>query len=527
MKRKVYPIEMFFASATLLFIFVMSVLNAHIPFASLGGFLKREVPFSGAVLEIEKHYLEDVFFHDAFIDLNGLYARMVGKRVLNERVLLRNGMLAKSSSKRDMGKYAGEIAGLNDFLSDNGIKFLYAQLPSKIDLSGTLLPEGIESFQNENTDELLGGLAERGVNILDLRQEMSADSLQIEKYFYRTDHHWRPVGAFYAFQRISEELSEIFPERKLDLSYTDLQKWERHSLEHWFLGSHGKRVGRFFAGTDELEWYTPRFPTHMSCAILNHWDIFKGDFSDANIREKYIEKRDYFGYNPYDVYIGGDYSVVKHRNPGAPNDLKVLILKDSFVLPLQAFFSTMFRELDVVDLRHLKAYGAAEYAAANRPDIVIMAYSPTVENGKLYKNMNIASAGALLSMHGRQSLTNGKIDVRVGAKDRKRNSLTIADGKIEGGGWYALYFDDVEILKGETEGVAVGVYDNDAKEFLTCEVFDLDYEKSYGSFRWVFHLPDKARGHDLRLHLYAGLRGRTNNTGILYRGVELVRFTDK
>ena len=43
--------------------------------------------------------------------------------------------------------------------------------------------------------------------------------------------------------------------------------------------------------------------------------------------------------------------MVNHRNLSAHVKARILLLKDSYGLPIQAFLSTLFSEVDVLDLR--------------------------------------------------------------------------------------------------------------------------------------------------------------------------------
>lgn len=140
---------------------------------------------------------------------------------------------------------ADEISNLSDYLSEQGVPFLYVQLPNKEPLSGQVFPVGAASYGNKRADSLLSQLSVEGVKVLDLRPQLIQTPEMTEQYFYKTDHHWNADGAFAAYQEILSCLHESFPEGNIDLTYAQADQWERHSIDDWFLGSHGKRVGFF------------------------------------------------------------------------------------------------------------------------------------------------------------------------------------------------------------------------------------------------------------------------------------------
>ena len=149
----------------------------------------------------------------------------------------------------------------------------------------------MESYANENADELLQMLTAKGVNLLDLRPYLSGTVELIEQNYFVTDHHWNYDGAFTAFQKISERTEELFPGLEMELTYTERSNWKGETLENWFLGSRGKRVGAWFAGTDDFTWYVPAFETNMSCAVPKYRSLYHGTFEKANLREKYITEK--------------------------------------------------------------------------------------------------------------------------------------------------------------------------------------------------------------------------------------------
>ncbi len=383
-KRKIHGRDL----ATLCVLFVMAVYfccNLRLTKTPLKHAVKGEITFGEFTKEVGDAYTSEKFLGKTpFVTVNGLFARAIGQRVCNDVVLLENGMLSLVRERYSMTRQANAIAGLAEDLEQEGIPFLYVQAPYKEDPEDALYPVGVASYANENTDELLEKLQAEQVEILDLRPYLNADVELIEKYYFRTDHHWNFAGAFVAYQQIATRIAELFPDKEVDLTYTQWEQWESHTLENWFLGSRGKRVGPLFAGVDDLTWYTPKFETRMSCAVPKYGNVFTGDFTEANLRTNYLERRNFFKDSAYCLYIGGDYPLVQHRNELPVSDLKLLIVKDSYATPVQAYLSTLFAEIDVIDPRHFTESSVAEYARQTEPDLVLLMMNPSVFGVKEY-----------------------------------------------------------------------------------------------------------------------------------------------
>lgn len=501
--------------AVLALLALLFIANLGVLREPLGKLFRREIDFEGFTDEVEAGYTSDGFTpKNVFVNLNGMFARLTGRRTLNGVVRLGDDMLGETLAELDMTPLADGIAGFSGYLGAREIPFLYLQLPCKESLDGKSLPLGVSSYGNRNADQLLSRLSSAQVETVDLRPLLSRTPEMLEQYFYKTDHHWNSDGAFVAFQELLKRLHESFPESGIDLAYAQPEQWERHSIDDWLLGSWGKRVGIFFGGTDPLIWHTPNFETEMSCAIPKYGWLYRGDFAAANIRAEYIEEKDYFGASAYCVYIGGDYPLVQHRNPGAPSPLKVLLIKDSFSLPLEAYLSTVFQEIDVIDPRQwiFAECSVAEYAERTEPDLVILAMNPSVFENTEYQNFGEET---VISSEGPYTLVTRRDIALEAGEDNDRFEAC----PLEPGTTYRLTFDGADVLAGQTEGVGLRLFDVTTNTILELMTFDLSYCGATDGFRWIFRTPDTQ--DELALLFYAGIYGSTVGNNVVYRNVTL------
>ena len=278
--------------------------NAPLVMQHLNSYFKKEITFEDVKDNITKDFKSDHLWKKYdFVNLYGLLMKLGGKKEINDSVILNNGMLTESASifQGDIQRtnYYEELPAFSDYLESNGSRFLYVAAPCKIDIQGELLPKGLNNKPNMQMDSLLEALNAASVETLDLRRELALNPGQIEKYFYRTDHHWTPDGALIAFQVIMNRLAQ--DDLSIDTSLSNPERWERHAKENWFLGSRGKRTGAWCEGTDSLIWYTPRFQTSMSCIIPHRREYFWGGFTECNIRREDMEIRGFFNLSNYCV----------------------------------------------------------------------------------------------------------------------------------------------------------------------------------------------------------------------------------
>ena len=335
--------------------------------------------FKETVSAVGDELMDQFEAKNLFLDINGFYSRLSGHRWSNERILLNNGYLTHDEVKRvDAASLAEKMSQYNEFLNQNGIEYLYVQAPYKLDLEKTVLPIGFNHNAHENADEMIQTLQKNHVDVLDLRPVLNQDEQALTMYFNKTDHHWNADGAFVGFGLLMEKLNQMFPESGIDIHLASDTMWKRTVYENQFMGSHGKRVGRTFAGVDDLIVYEPAFETEMTSYEHKSKQTLEGSYQQVILHDEYLLKPDYYEENAYYVYLGGNYPMIEHRNSQASSNLKVLLIKDSFALPVQAFLSTVFQEMDVIDARYYSEMTLSEVALANEYDLVIMFINPTV-----------------------------------------------------------------------------------------------------------------------------------------------------
>lgn len=505
--------------AVLGFLAAVMILNFTIFFAPVQAFVRGESSFPQFVQEMQAACTGSTRGKTAFVNVNGLFSRALGRRECNGVIRLNNGMLTTPSYYVDIGPTADNLIEFNRFLADRDIPFLYVQAPCKVDAGDELMPDGMEYPANDNADQLLQRLEQADVCTYDLRPAFSATPEAVSESFFATDHHWTCTAALKAFPMIVEQLARLTPEQTMDMRYTDAALWEAHTYHDWFLGSQGKRTGVFFGGVDDITYYTPKFETQMSCAVpmIHNW-FYHGSFSEAVLRTDNIEQRDLFELSPYCVYIGGDYPVVQHRNAAAPNKLKVVMIKDSFTLPMQAYFSTIFQEVHVLDPRYMTSCNVSEYITMCQPDLVMAMISADILGTLRYTDFGSSATAAWeRTLSGPQVVAEEDV-LDLPVREGQYNFAVVAD-ELEYGKRYTLRFDRAEQLEGATASVATLLYNASTSTAIDYGVIDLNYGSENG-YSWSFFTP-KEGGDRLQLLIYSGMPGKTAGMHLRYSGVTL------
>ena len=212
------------------------------------------------------------------------------------------------------------------------------------------MPVGLKDWPALKMTALVDALREKGISVLDLRDSFEGLG-DYSHLFFRTDHHWNIRGGLFAWQTIANTLREDYGLAP-DPFYEDPANYHSETLEDWFLGSQGKRVGTLFAGTDDFELLTPDFDTAFTFTIAGEGVIRSGSMEETILFPERVAEKDYYNGNPYTYYSGGDYgllTIVNHLNAEGPS---ILMVRDSMACVVTPFMASACSRLVQVDTRY-------------------------------------------------------------------------------------------------------------------------------------------------------------------------------
>lgn len=381
-KKKYIPI--LFTGILLLILFAGMFLNIGVLYHALPSLSLAD---SGAafVAAITDGFNGDIAGKSFFVNINGLTERLLGKRVLNDVVLLNNGhagFCSANAPDEGIAANADSSKAFCDWLNRRDIDYLFVQVPYKNQPGNSQLPVGLTDYSNSIADRFLTELEARDVPYLDLRASIAEDNLDFYSLFLKTEHHWNAQGGFYAFQKICQYMQEHYGD-EIDPMVLDLNNYHQVTCEKKSLGYYGSRTGSLFLQPEPFDLIYPKFETQQSCYI-RHQDLTRsGSFYDAIFEMKYLNATETSGL--YGTYIGGDYPVVLHESETAQTDKTLLLFIDSFGTIPESYLTTAYKHVYAIDLRWVKILGmpesAADFVEMYNPDHVIVAFNPNQIGG--------------------------------------------------------------------------------------------------------------------------------------------------
>lgn len=375
---------------TSMFIFIITSIMIKTLISNKGKF--RDALVSDNLIKgVEDIYNKDLGFAGKFIHCWSITQWILGTELLDDaesRYLIKDstGNLYFPYFENNEGSVydlAEKTISYSNLVESRGSNFIYIQAPNKV--IENYSSDTVFAFNdaNKSADKFLNYLEEKNVNTLDLRKKLPNSGLDLQDLFYKSDHHWKTKTAFWGFQEIFKYLKNNY---NLDLNdlYISLDNYNTKLYENCFLGSLGRRVYTPLSTIDDYLLIYPKFDTDYE--VINgaqNTTIATGDFLNSIVINKILDNPD-IKTNRYATYFEWDYGNLIIKNNTCDNNIKILMIKDSFALPVAAYLSTCVKEIHMVDLRDNEAVNLTEYVQNYDFDIVMMLFNPETFNSTMF-----------------------------------------------------------------------------------------------------------------------------------------------
>ena len=242
----------------------------------------------------------------------------------------------------------------------------FAIIPNSYAVLTDKVPMGLENIdQRAEIDRLYGEVTAPNVNKLELLEPLTAH--QNEYIYYRTDHHWTTLGAYYGYSAYV---------RSRGMEPVPLEELEglAHPVED-FYGTYYSKAKAFDAVPDTITWYD----IPVTSVTVNGEE--KGSMYDL----AQFEKRDkYAGL----LWSNNGLTVIKsenNRNPQEGKTSRVLLLKDSYGNSLAPFLTYNYDEVWVADMRYTAKLSPIMEMAEFDDVVVMYNYTTFTEDSNVYK----------------------------------------------------------------------------------------------------------------------------------------------
>lgn len=176
------------------------------------------------------------------------------------------------------------------------------------------------------------------------------DAHKEEEIYYRTDHHWTTLGAWYAYEQYTKAVGG-------DLQRAQGKKKFR-CISKDFYGTTYAKIN-YARQADKIEIYEPEDKLRV---VYNMGEKKTKTLYDVS----FLKTAD-----QYSVFTGGNQAVLQITG-GIKNGKTLLLIKDSFANSILPFLAEDYEKLVVVDLRQLNVSGDRLLEMFSPTDILIL-----------------------------------------------------------------------------------------------------------------------------------------------------------
>ncbi|MEG2455817.1 MAG: DHHW family protein [Oscillospiraceae bacterium] len=328
--------------------------------------LSVESVLSAQFMKDFETYVTDQFVgRDGWIALKSTTEKSLGKQENNGVYLCEKDTLISRFDKplddRAKNLIDKNYGYVNKLAAKAGVPVYFSLIPGKVSAWADRLPEGAP-----NDDEyayILRG-EETDAKWIDSYGPLMAH--RNEDIYYRTDHHWTSLGAYYGYAAIAQGMG---------FSPTPLTDYTKTVQSTEFFGSTFSSSGVRWVKPDTIETYVPG----TSATVTNYFDVKAEPGTMYDLPKLAVKDK-------YAMFFGGNKPLTVIKSTVAPKEApKLLVIRDSYSDSMAPFLTANFSEIHLFDPRYYKI-SPTKYAADHHIDQILVLYSVAnfVSDGNLF-----------------------------------------------------------------------------------------------------------------------------------------------
>ena len=296
---------------------------------------------------VEEYFADQFPLRDQWTVLKARAEQMIGKSEFNGVYLCSDRLIAQVKDPEE--ELDTKNLSYVQRLSENTDVPVYLGLiPSAAEIWKDDLPAGAPSWDQS---AFLQQAESLGLPMMDFDSALRTHA--DEDIFYRTDHHWTSLGAYYGYTALMEAMG---------MEPVDLADYERTTVTDQFYGTIFSASGVRWVAPDRIDTYIPADGVKVT-------SYFDGTPSQGSLYvDSYLEVKDKYSY-----FLGGvqPLCVVETGLTDAP---RLLLIRDSYSDSLTPFLTQSFSQIHLFDPRY-NLSSIQGYIQDNGIDAVAVLYS--------------------------------------------------------------------------------------------------------------------------------------------------------
>ncbi|MDE5965584.1 MAG: hypothetical protein K2G89_01960 [Lachnospiraceae bacterium] len=283
-------------------------------------------------------YINDQFFlRDTLVDFSVGIQRGLGRRDVNGVYIGKDDYLLERYTDEDFKQELMEDNSyflsvfLNRMIENYGSGHVVCMMvPGKANVLTEKLPSLAEGYHEDTVVSALRDLLSAPEILLDVTEQLK--SHQEEYIYYRTDHHWTGLGAYYGYRAWAEHTGR---------TARDMEYYQQETVSEDFYGTTYNKV-HLDVLPDSVTIYHPSEALDISVNKNDGETISDSLYFPEEIKEES---------DKYRIFLGGNTAKIDIKT-GAGTGRTLLLFKDSFANSFVPFLAADYDRIIMVDLRY-------------------------------------------------------------------------------------------------------------------------------------------------------------------------------
>lgn len=305
---------------------------------------------SGKFMEDAEDYVSDhIVGRDFWVAAKAWSERLSGKQESNGVYFGKQDTLINRVDTPSQAKLDKDIGYLDTLVGNVSVPVYFGLIPSAAEIWRGRLPAGAPTADEKAIiDQLYFSTGASTIDLYGALESKSAGDI-----YYRTDHHWTSLGAFYGANAILEAMG---------LEPLELDSYQKTTVTDQFYGTSFSTSGVRWLPPDSIDTYVPGDGVKVT-------SYFNGAPEEGSLYvDSKLEVKDKYSY-----FLGGNQAlcVIETEHTDAPS---VLVVRDSYTDSLAPFLTERFSKIHLFDLRY-NLTSIQSYVEEHDIDTVIVLYS--------------------------------------------------------------------------------------------------------------------------------------------------------
>lgn len=313
----------------------------------------KERFFEGTFGKEFETYIADQFpFRPEFISLKSHSELLLQKKENNGVYIGEDDYFMQHFTTPNLELTSKNASYISQFADVSGLNVYMLLSPTSTKIHEDKLPAYATPYDEKEYIEYFTSKLSENVSVVDLYSALNEH--RNEYVYYKTDHHWTTLGAYYGYLAWSEAAGQ---------EPLTLEDFEVVNASDSFYGTLFSKGNFTYAKPDTIQVFNSKTPNTLE---VNY--VSTNTVTNSLYEESYLDTKD-----KYSMFLDNNHPLITIKT-SVKNGKTLMVLKDSYANCFVPFLTQHYEEIHVLDLRMMNM-PILNYAKTNNIDDVIFLYN--------------------------------------------------------------------------------------------------------------------------------------------------------